>query len=235
VLPRLLHRLHTAGLARTVFRAWNAAAFHLGELRPERRRARAELYRRHRDFDRLHGVDTAGLIPLRSPLWRESVAYLPVDEDHFTEALAVLQSQAEPLERFTFVDLGSGKGKALLLAGELPFARIVGVEFSEALHRQALRNVARSPHARRIVARCDDATRYHLPDDPLVLFLFNPFGEEVMRPLLERVLAWTRTHALPLYVVYVRPRLSALWQQAGFEMLAQKREWAVLRWPRPQA
>ena len=51
--------------------------------------------------------------------------------------------QAAPLEysRFTFVDYGSGKGKAMFLAAEYPFKRIVGVEFAPALHEIACKNL----------------------------------------------------------------------------------------------
>jgi tRNA G46 methylase TrmB len=34
---------------------------------------------------------------------------------------------------FAFIDMGSGKGRALLVASEFPFARIVGVEISREL------------------------------------------------------------------------------------------------------
>jgi hypothetical protein len=37
--------------------------------------------------------------------------------------------------------LGSGKGRALLVASELPFAKIIGVELSRELHRIAEQNL----------------------------------------------------------------------------------------------
>src|SRR5882757_3137311 len=42
---------------------------------------------------------------------------------------------------YTFIDMGSGKGRMLLLAAELPFRRIVGVEFASDLSALAQKNV----------------------------------------------------------------------------------------------
>jgi tRNA1(Val) A37 N6-methylase TrmN6 len=52
-----------------------------------------------------------------------------------------LPSSAARVEAYTFVDGGAGKGRALLLAAELPFRKVIGVELNEALARIAQRNV----------------------------------------------------------------------------------------------
>src|SRR5690348_8785344 len=40
-----------------------------------------------------------------------------------------------------FVDLGSGKGKALLIAGQLSFKRVIGVELDQELSESARSNI----------------------------------------------------------------------------------------------
>ncbi len=55
------------------------------------------------------------------------------------------------LERSTFVDLGSGMGRAVLLAASRPFRQVVGVEISPALHAIA-RDISPPSTARRCVA-----------------------------------------------------------------------------------
>ena len=47
------------------------------------------------------------------------------------------------LSSFSFIDIGSGKGRALILAGRLGFREAIGVEFSSNLHRIAEKNLAR--------------------------------------------------------------------------------------------
>ncbi len=51
------------------------------------------------------------------------------------------------LQDFTFIDLGSGKGRVLLMASEYPFQKIIGVEFMPELHRAAQKNIAGYSHA----------------------------------------------------------------------------------------
>jgi tRNA G46 methylase TrmB len=45
------------------------------------------------------------------------------------------------VSNYTFIDIGSGKGRMLLLAAELPFRRVIGIEFASDLHAVAQQNV----------------------------------------------------------------------------------------------
>ena len=71
-----------------------------------------------------------------------------------------------------FVDLGCGKGRGLLLAKELGFGKIVGVEFSPSLAKIARRNVTRY---KQISVVQGDASKYIFPPEPIVIYMYNPF------------------------------------------------------------
>jgi SAM-dependent methyltransferase len=113
--------------------------------------------------------------------WRERLLgafyspYQPTDAGLFREMMASLPID---FSQFTFVDLGSGKGRTLLLASEYPFRRIVGVEVLPELHRIAEQNIGLYGRATQVCTRiesvCADAREFELPDEPLVLYLFNP-------------------------------------------------------------
>ena len=108
------------------------------------RRAGEAAKRRSLDFDRRHGVDTAGIVRLgalriESPNRDLGVRYQPSDPDDFRSLVEALP--IDPKD-YVLVDLGSGKGRVLLLASEFPFRRVVGVEFSQELNEIAERNVA---------------------------------------------------------------------------------------------
>jgi SAM-dependent methyltransferase len=98
---------------------------------------------------------------------------------------------AAPREKFTFIDFGAGMGRAVLLAAEMPFREVVGVELNPTLARIARRNLAdwramgRARTATRVV--CGDAAEFEFPPGPCVAFLFNPFGAPVMRRLLKNI------------------------------------------------
>jgi SAM-dependent methyltransferase len=95
-----------------------------------------------------------------------------------------------PIDQFTFVDLGAGMGRAVLLAAEYPFRAVVGIELHPTLARIARRNLTvwrqtgRAQAPMRIA--CCDAAEFEPPSGPCVAFLFNPFGAPVLRRLLTR-------------------------------------------------
>jgi SAM-dependent methyltransferase len=144
-------------------------------------------------FDTTRGVETAGnaKTPAESSVvgdTRDSYGYLPARAANMRDALRRLP--VENLSRYTFIDIGSGKGRMLFVAAELPFARVVGVEFDEYLHAAAVRNVA----ACRLRRRCTiiepvlaNAAEYEFPPGSLVVYLFNPFGPEIMNRMLDNL------------------------------------------------
>src|SRR3984893_15884987 len=73
---------------------------------------------------------------------------------------------------FTFVDLGSGKGRTLLMASDYPFRRIVGVELIPVLHQGAQENLAKyrgeSQKCFALESICGDATEFPFPNEPTV-------------------------------------------------------------------
>ncbi len=107
------------------------------------------------------------------------------------------------MEETTFVDVGAGMGRAMLLAAQLPFRAVIGVELNPALVRIARRNLevwrkaGRALSPMRLVE--SDAAEFVFPRGACVAFLFNPFGAAVMRRLL-RSLAKRPAHLDLLYV-----------------------------------
>jgi len=96
----------------------------------------------------------------------------------------------------------------------LPYRRIVGVEFSPELHAVAQRNVKRlgsgSQKCFRIEPILCEATRYNFPPEPTVLYMFNPFGAEVMGRLVENLQASLNKYPRPVLIIYHYPVQRAL-------------------------
>jgi hypothetical protein len=116
-----------------------------------------------------------------------------------------------------FVDVGSGWGYALRVAADFPFPRLTGIEFAGELHEAAERSFAAfvergTLEAGRVRLRNESALEAELPDEPLLILLFNPFGDPVMRDFLDRVDRSYRSNPRPITAVYVNPR-----QRASFE------------------
>lgn len=172
-------------------------------------------------FDQAHGVETSGLVPARhlktgSPSDEHVTAYYGVAPS-ILRSLVKHWSETEPrdpLSTYTFVDIGAGKGRAMLVASQFAFRRVVGVELNPALAALARNNLAAwtASHAADPTAPAlasielveQDALEFVLPEGPVLLFLFHPFEapvlEELMRRLLEQLGGRTRPVLDILYV-----------------------------------
>lgn len=178
-------------------------------------------------FDREHGTDTVERVALadagaQGTNIAEGKVYWPVARAQFLASVSRLSiSHGE----FAFIDLGSGKGRALLMASELPFRQIIGVEFARALHAVAERNVRvfRSPRQRctEIELHCQDAATFAFPDQPLVLFLFYPFGPEVLRRVVDNLRRSLEARDRPVHLIYHHPLNDEILLETGlFTMVA---------------
>ena len=110
-----------------------------------------------------------------------------------------------------FVDLGSGKGKALLLASGVGFSKVVGVEFSRSLCAIAKQNAERysqrSGRALKIEIVCSDAATYAIRPNENVFFMFHPFGASVMERVVENIQKSLAEAPRRIWIIYTLPLL----------------------------
>jgi SAM-dependent methyltransferase len=176
-------------------------------------------------FDTRRHVQTSGLVkrPEASKIVgeiRDSNMYGPVRVANAHAALRDLplgNSQnggagGGDYSQYTFIDVGSGKGRVLFVAAEYPFRKVIGVEFSNALHDDALANLKRYNYRGRRCADIEpvhaDAREFEFPDDNLVIYLFNPFGDEVMGCMLANLERSLERHPRHVIVVMLWPEHS---------------------------
>jgi SAM-dependent methyltransferase len=150
--------------------------------------------------------------------------YQPTEPELFREMMGALPIE---LERFTFVDIGSGKGRTLLMASEFPFKKIVGVELIEELHRAAEENIrayraaasADQQPDERIEPLLGDARRFDFPKEPLLVYLFNPLPEAGLQELIARLKESVGEWPRPVWIVYHNALLEGV--LSGTEGLAK--------------
>lgn len=163
-------------------------------------------------FDREHGVETGGF---RS--WRELQAG-GANDPYISGYIGVAPSIArrviglvEGPEQYTFVDLGCGKGRALVVASERPFRRVIGVEIAAELAGAAAANAQairiRYPARPEIEVLQADAATFVLPPGPLVVFLYQPFEMPVMRAVAASLAKSLAASPRPAIVIYLFPVL----------------------------
>jgi len=160
-------------------------------------------------FDADNGVVTEALIFL-GELDPDEIGEALEDATHY-EATPIAQFEAllraVPANAYqrTFVDVGAGMGRTLLLASLHPFKQIVGVEVSPALCETARDNLVRwrrkhpDSACRDMRISCGDANAFAFPPGPLTVYLYNPFGEASVARLCERLKNQIREDAYLLY------------------------------------
>ncbi len=173
-------------------------------------------------FDARYDVDTSGLI------WGDSLNSGEKGEYWATGYYGISPSVLwEALDRldldwpsYAFLDIGCGKGRALMLALRYPFRQIVGIELSPELTRIANQNLAQfHPEWRTgatAVAIAGDATRFDLPDGPTLIYLYHPFAAPVMRHFLRLLAASLERDPRQVYLMYVNPELDHLFRESEF-------------------
>lgn len=161
-------------------------------------------------YDWRHGTHTSGwssldTLSISSPNRVRGRAYQATPALAFTR---LLQKVHIPRDA-GFVDFGCGKGRALLLAAEAGFTRVVGIEFATELVVEAQRNVDRWLSARK--RACDirivegDVLDYPIAQPDRVFFLFNPFDEVILDGVLDRIEASLKAAPREVWIIYHNP------------------------------
>jgi SAM-dependent methyltransferase len=238
------------GILQTAWQWWKYAAAFEGPWRASRRLAavlwefvrdstpeRRRLRFGDADYDWDHRVNTTS----GAVAWRDRLLgmfhseYQPTEPVAFHSMLNDLRERAGiDFQDFAFIDLGSGKGRTLLMASDYPFRRITGVELLPALNHIAQENLAQYKNAAQkcfaLQSICADANEFPFPAEPLVIYMFNPLPESGMRRVCANLEESLRTSPRPIYVLYHNPLLEhVLSENRMLEKVAGTEQWSVFR------
>jgi SAM-dependent methyltransferase len=198
------HRAAQQGFGPTLLTLFSELWGFLRDSTPEQRR------RRYGDveYDWEHRVDTTSA----TVRWRDRLLgifhspYQPTEPALFHDMLAALGTD---FADFTFIDLGSGKGRTLLMACEYPFRRILGVELLPELNRIAQENLKKYKSGTQkcfhVESCCGDACEFAFPPEPTVLYLFNPLPRTGLSRMMANLECSLRTNSRKVWVLYHNP------------------------------
>lgn len=161
--------------------------------------------------------------------------YQPTEASLFHAMLDTLQQHANlNFADYTFVDLGSGKGRTLLMASDYPFRHILGVELLPSLSDIAKKNLTQynsdSQKCFSLETVCADATAAQLPGGPLVIYLFNPFPESGLRRAIANLKRSLDEDARPVYVLYHNPLLEhILLEDSHFKKIVSTHQYSLFQ------
>ncbi len=190
---------------------------HLKNLSP----SRWYVFKLEREFDRQFFINTCQdrdmgwIAHIDSPNWINGAGYEPTPMASFIDTIANLQIQYDEYE---FIDFGSGKGRALLLASHFPFKAITGVEYSDKLHATAQKNINTYSNSAqkctKIKSVHEDAQNSLIPEGPAVLYFNQPFNESIFRKVLDRIERSLLKYPRSLIVVYFHPECAHVFDES---------------------
>jgi len=171
-------------------------------------------------FDLRYGTDTRRMVDVKildtnSENKTYAVRYQATKAGPFLKLLRTLQLPQEGV----FVDFGSGKGRALLIAAQYGFTKVVGIEFSARLCAQARENVATFAKIASLHSLIEvieqDASLLPIHPDMHVFYMYNPFEATVLSIVLENIRRSVAATPRRIWLIYNTPRHHKVIDQAG--------------------
>ncbi|MBN2544208.1 MAG: class I SAM-dependent methyltransferase [Spirochaetes bacterium] len=123
-----------------------------------------------------------------------------------------------------FIDAGCGAGRVLLHAMDYPFSKIYGVDMSKYLTDIAQDNVNKYRKCRKkqmpeVEVIQSDILKFKIPDEPLVLFLFDPFNDEITEKFIDKLV---KENKKEIHVIYLSPHKKEMFKSKGFKTICSK-------------
>lgn len=188
------------------------------------RRLRGEVIDTHstppEPFDQRYGIDAGGFIGWRTlHSGQKSDAFNAGYLATFPEDVRSALSRIVLPHQYRFVDIGCGKGRAMIVASEFAFQEIIGVEISPVLVARGVENIeivrARFPERSPMRVVHSDAVTFVCPSGPLVLFLAHPFAAPVMRRFVKALTADLSSRPREAIIIYFNAKLASLFDEVA--------------------
>lgn len=169
--------------------------------------------------DYYYGIDTSPVCPGLPPEGAEIPASFRIHNTGYiyqgssTRVFnAIIYKIPEDIRGETFVDIGSGKGRTLILASLKGFSNLVGVELKSSLCAQARQNVEKFSKRRNLDSKSFEILEmnvldFDIPPHARFFYFFNPFGKDILEKVVERILESSRIHPrnAPIFCMYEFP------------------------------
>jgi SAM-dependent methyltransferase len=159
-------------------------------------------YFKTKNFDKKYGIDTNNTITkaidnignyrpyAKKPEWMpyEYNGYMGVCFFELEIINNFLKNNFTDLSKYTFVDVGCGKGKVLFynLIKKLQYKKQIGIEIDNEIFNIANANLKKFEKNSKIYLINKDVLEYKHEDEPTVYFLFQTFNSEIYKIWIEK-------------------------------------------------
>lgn len=122
-------------------------------------------------------------------------------------------------KRYDFVDIGCGKGRVIFVAESAGYEHLTGIELDEGLIKEAKNNLkgyTLKRNSSELAFIHANALAYEYRDKATVYFLFNPFNEEILRRVLDRICQLTSSET---WFIYMNPLYRKPFEEKQIEQI----------------
>ena len=171
--------------------------------------------------EKKYGIDTSGADELKN-LKKEgtdishATMYMPVSYKLLEQTL----ERINPGTKKHFLDIGSGKGRAMCVAAHYGFNKVTGIDFSAAFCTTAIENLTITQQKIRAINFSiiqQDAATYSIPADADCIFMFNPFDEVIMKKVVSNIMTSLKDHPRTVNIIYANPLYKELFIKNNFK------------------
>ena len=118
--------------------------------------------------------------------------------------LANLLKDIHVTDQDTIIDIGCGKGSAMLIMTKFPFSKVDGIELSSRVAEIAGKNFSRLKQERCHIFNCDAVTFQDFSSYSMIYF-YNPFPAVIMRPVIRHIEQSIQNGGREVLVIYNNP------------------------------
>lgn len=118
------------------------------------------------------------------------------------------------------IDVGSGKGRVIVVAAHYGFTNITGIDFAKELCETAQRNITKikSKFPNTVFKLyCNDVLNYSITPLDKVFFLFNPFNKDIMEKLSDKIDVSVKEYPRTIHFIYANPQQKETLFQRGYK------------------
>ncbi len=151
----------------------------------------------------------------KSGLYKDGQVYVPTP----FLLLQRIMDYVKPGGEDIFLDFGCGKGRVVFFASMWKLKKVIGVELNQERFEAAQRNLAHFKLNKTPIELVNaDAVHYRVKDET-IFFLFDPFGRETLRKVIQSIGDSLRENARPVRIIYYHPVYQEILDDQGWLML----------------
>jgi SAM-dependent methyltransferase len=159
-------------------------------------------------------------VEIEKPKINGYIKYQPISHHSFQRMMKKINWN---FKKSTFIDVGCGKGAAILLASQYGFKKYIGVEYSPKLAEECIANIQkfsnRTGRAINYEIICCDATKYLVPPEVNVFFFFHPFNNEILDIVLQNIEQSLKTNVRDILILYFNALHKDVLEKYGYTKL----------------